>query len=86
MGLFDKPREEKARRREYAKQELMALSEKELLVEILLELKELNEQSEKIKRNQLDKRKITFAKEKPCFSSFGKRFFFCSYDCFCLCC
>ena len=53
MGLFDKPREEKARRREYAKQELMALSEKELLVEILLELKELNEQSEKIKRNQV---------------------------------
>ena len=52
MGLFDKLREEKARRREYAKQELMALSEKELLVEILLELKELNEQSEKIKRNQ----------------------------------
>ena len=53
MGLFDKTREEKARRREYAKQELMALSEKELLVEILLELKELNEQSEKIKRNQV---------------------------------
>ena len=53
MGLFDKVREEKVRRREYAKQELMALSEKELLVEILLELKELNEQSEKIKRNQI---------------------------------
>ena len=53
MGLFDKAREEKARRREYVKQELMALSEKELLVEILLELKELNEQSEKIKRNQV---------------------------------
>ena len=53
MGLFDKPREEKACSREYAKQELMALSEKELLVEILLELKELNEQSEKIKRNQV---------------------------------
>ena len=53
MGLFDKVREEKVRRREYAKQELMALSEKELLVEILLELKELNEQSEKIKRNRV---------------------------------
>ena len=48
-----KVREEKARRREYEKQQLMALSEKELLVEILLELKELNEQSEKIKRNQV---------------------------------
>ena len=47
MGLFDKAREEKVRRREYESQQLMALSEKELLVEILLELKELNEQSEK---------------------------------------
>ena len=53
MGLFDKLRGEKARRREHAKQELIALSEKELLVEILLELKELNEQSEEIKRNQV---------------------------------
>ena len=53
MGLFDKVREEKVRRRELERQKLMALSEKELLVEILLELKELNEQSEKIKRNQV---------------------------------
>ena len=53
MGLFDIVREEKARRRELDKQKLMTLSEKELLVEILLELKELNEQSEKIKRNQV---------------------------------
>ena len=53
MGLFDKVREEKARRRELEKQKLMTLSEKELLVEILLELKELNKQSEKIKRNQV---------------------------------
>ena len=53
MGLFDKVREEKARTRELEKQKLMTLSEKELLVEILLELKELNEQSEKIKRNQV---------------------------------
>ena len=53
MGLFDIVREEKARRRELEKQKLMTLSEKELLVEILLELKELNEQSEKIKRNQV---------------------------------
>ena len=53
MGLFDKAREEKARRRELEKQKLMTLSEKELLVEILLELKELNKQSEKIKRNQV---------------------------------
>ena len=53
MGLFDKVKEEKARRRELEKQKLMTLSEKELLVEILLELKELNEQSEKIKLNQV---------------------------------
>ena len=53
MGLFYIVREEKARRRELDKQKLMTLSEKELLVEILLELKELNEQSEKIKRNQV---------------------------------
>ena len=53
MGLFDKAREEKACRRELEKQKLMTLSEKELLVEILLELKELNKQSEKIKRNQV---------------------------------
>ena len=53
MGLFDKVREEKACRRELEKQKLMTLSEKELLVEILLELKELNKQSEKIKRNQV---------------------------------
>ena len=53
MGLFDKAREEKACRRELEKQKLMPLSEKELLVEILLELKELNKQSEKIKRNQV---------------------------------
>ena len=43
MGLFNKSKEEKIRRRECKKQELMTLSEKELLVEILLELKELNE-------------------------------------------
>ena len=53
MGLFNKSKEEKIRRRECEKQEPMTLSEKELLVEILLELKELNEQSERIKRNQV---------------------------------
>lgn len=53
MGLFYKFKEEKARERELERQRLMTFSEKELLVEILLELKELNEQSEKIKRNQV---------------------------------
>lgn len=53
MGLFDNVREEKTLRKEITKQELMELTEKELLVEILLELKELNAQSEKIKRNQV---------------------------------
>ena len=53
MGLLYKSKEEKARERELERQRLMTLSEKELLVEILLELKELNEQSEKIKLNQI---------------------------------
>jgi hypothetical protein len=53
MGLFYKSKEEKARERELERQRLMTFSEKELLVEILLELKELNEQSEKIKLNQV---------------------------------
>ena len=53
MGLLYKSKGEKARERELERQRLMTLSEKELLVEILLELKELNEQSEKIKLNQI---------------------------------
>ena len=53
MGFFDKDREEKARRRELEKLKFMTLSEKELLVEILLELKELNEHCEIIEDNQI---------------------------------
>ena len=53
MGLFSRIAENKAQQREVEKQRLITLSEKELLVEILIELKELNEQSEKIKRNQV---------------------------------
>ena len=47
MGLFNKAREEKARKRELEKQRLMSLSEKEVLVEILLELKNLTSRVKK---------------------------------------
>ena len=57
MGLLGKIREKKEQEKELqrttAKEELMKLSEKELLVEILLELKELNLQSEQIQLNQV---------------------------------
>lgn len=53
MGLFSKSSENKKQQREIEKQRLMALSEKELLIEILLDLEELNEQSKIIKRNQV---------------------------------
>ena len=52
MGIFDTVKEEKTRRFELERQELMTLSEKELLIKILLELKELNKQTKRIKRNQ----------------------------------
>ena len=53
MGLFNKSSENRERQRETEKQRLMALSEKELIVEILLKLEELNEQSKAIMRNQV---------------------------------
>ena len=54
MGLFNGlNKEERERREEIARQELMSCSEKELLVEILLELRKLNKQSERIRRNQV---------------------------------
>ena len=53
MGIFDRLNEENVKHREEEKQALMTMSEKELMVEILLELKNLNRQSKKIARNQV---------------------------------
>ena len=53
MGIFDRLNEENVKQREEEKQALMTMSEKELMVEILLELKKLNKQSKKIARNQV---------------------------------
>lgn len=53
MGLFSKTSENKTQQLEEERQCLMELSEKELLVEILLELKELNRQSQDIRRRQV---------------------------------
>ena len=53
MGIFDRLNEENTKHREEEKQTLMMMSEKELMIEILPELKKLNEQSKKIARNQV---------------------------------
>ena len=53
MSIFDRLNEENVKQREEEKQALMTMSEKELMVEILLELKKLNRQSKKIARNQV---------------------------------
>jgi len=53
MGLFDNAREKREQFRKEEKQKLATLSEKELLIEILLELKELNNQGKRIARNQV---------------------------------
>ncbi len=53
MGLFDNAREKREQFRKEEKQKLSNLSEKELLIEILLELKELNNQGKRIARNQV---------------------------------
>ena len=53
MGLFDNAREKREQFRKEENQKLSNLSEKELLIEILLELKELNNQGKRIARNQV---------------------------------
>ena len=53
MGLFDKAREMREQFRKEEKQKLSTFSEKELLIEILLELKELNNQGKRIACNQV---------------------------------
>ena len=51
MGIFDRLNEENTKHREEEKQTLMMMSEKELMIEILLELKELNKQKFTEKRD-----------------------------------
>ena len=53
MGLFNNARENREQFRKEEKLKLSNLSEKELLIEILLELKELNNQGKRIARNQV---------------------------------
>lgn len=53
MGLFNNAREKREQFRKEEKLKLSNFSEKELLIEILLELKELNNQGERIARNQV---------------------------------
>ena len=53
MGLFDNVREKREQFRKEEKLKLSNLSEKELLIEILIELKELNNQGKRIARNQV---------------------------------
>ena len=53
MGFLDEFFEEKTTKHDREKQELMELSEKELLVEILLELRKINETTEDIYRYQV---------------------------------
>ena len=53
MGLFNNAREKREQFRKEEKLKLSNLSEKELLIEILLELKELNNQGKRIARNQV---------------------------------
>ena len=53
MGLFDRMSEKREQMKLLEKQRLMCLSEKELMVEVILELRELNRQGRKISRNQV---------------------------------
>lgn len=53
MGLFNKIFEEKTQQKETERQRLMQLSEKELMVEIVLLLEDIRIKSDDIKRNQV---------------------------------
>ncbi len=53
MGIFRRLAEERARQREEKRQNLMALSEKELLVEIVLLLDDISRKSDEIQRKQV---------------------------------
>jgi len=53
MSIFSRLVEERERRREAKRQALMALSEKELLVEIVLLLDDISRKSDEIQRKQV---------------------------------
>ena len=53
MGLFNKIFEEKTQQKETERQRLMQLSEKELMVEIVLLLEDISIKSGNIQRNQV---------------------------------
>ena len=53
MSIFSRLAEERERRREAKRQALMALSEKELLVEIVLLLDDIGRKSDEIQRKQV---------------------------------
>ena len=53
MGLFNKRREAHEREREAERQRLMQSSEKELLVEIVLLLKDISWKCDEIQRKQI---------------------------------
>ncbi len=53
MGIFRRLAEERARQREVKRQNLMALSEKELLIEIVLLLEDISRKSDEIQTNQV---------------------------------
>ena len=50
MGIFDKIMEKKEMEIQKEKDRLMSLSEKELMVEIILKLNEISDKCDKIKR------------------------------------
>ena len=53
MGLFSRRREAYVREKESERQRLMMLSEKELLVEIVLLLEDISWKSDEIQRKQI---------------------------------
>ncbi len=53
MSIFRRLAEERERQKEAKRQALMALSEKELLVEIVLLLEDISRKSDEIKSNQV---------------------------------
>ncbi len=53
MGLFNKIKENNENRRNEERQRLMNLTEKELMVEIVLQLEEINRKSAQIQRTQI---------------------------------
>lgn len=53
MGLFNKINEANMKQKAAERQRLMQLSEKELMVEIVLSLEDISRKSDRIQRNQV---------------------------------